>query len=193
VYDICQSVDCLLQHPEAKASTYVPAYQTFCSAVELLGRCIRGNIDLWGNVADLHTGFKWLAESEQVGLHDDTVVIKTGRQKYTVDLLTALGHYAGLDQAKGGRGFKGMRHAGRIDPDILDKMLPLLVGGLERYWEELQESDLMCNRLARARVIGLHDWPVLENWLLRTGHDGASVPTLSDTFGKLDWSLESRR
>jgi hypothetical protein len=191
IYDICQSVSHLLQHPEAKASTYLPAYQTFYSAVELLGRCIRGNTDLWGNVADLQTGFKRLANSQQVGLHDDTVVVKTRRQKYTVDMLTALGHYAGLGAVKAKRTAKGMCHGGRIDPDVLEKMPPLLGEGLSRYWKKLQNSERMCNKLAQARVIGLKDWPVLSTWLLRDGHDGASVPSLIETFGQFDWSLQS--
>jgi hypothetical protein len=189
MYDIFQSVSHLLRHPKARELTYVPAYQCFCSGVELLGRCIRGNTDLWGNVADLQAGFKWLAGYEQVGLHDDTVVIKTKRQKYTVDMLTALGHYAGLGGATARRSHRGMRHAGRIDPEILEKMLPLLVEGLGRYWKKLQNSGRMCKHLARARVIGLKDWPVLSTWLLHDGHDGASVPSLADTFGQLDWSL----
>jgi hypothetical protein len=84
-----------------------------------------------------------------------------------------------------------MRHAGNIDPQVLEEMLPLLVEGLDRYWEELQGSERLCNRLAQARVIGLKDWPVLSNWLLGDGRDGASVPSLSDTFGEFDWSLES--
>ena len=191
VHDICQSVSHLLQHPNAIESTFVPACQTFCSAVELLGRCIRGNTDLWGNVADLQAGFKWLANSEKLGLHDDTVVIKTRRQKYTVDMLTALGHYAGLLQPGAKRGSRGMRHAGTIDPEVLEKMPPLLAEGLEQYWKKLQNSERMCNRLAQARVLGLKDWPVLGNWMLRDGGDGASVPALSDTFTKFNWSLDA--
>jgi hypothetical protein len=190
MYDIFQSVSHLLQHPQVKELTYVPAYQSFCSGVELLGRCIRGNTDLWGNVADLQAGFKWLADSEQVGLHDDTVVIKTKHQKYTVDMLTALGHYAGLGSATAKRSYRGMRHAGRIDPELLEKMPPLLGEGLGRYWRRLQNSERLCNKLAQARVIGLKDWPVLSTWLLRDGQDGASVPSVADTFGELDWSLE---
>jgi hypothetical protein len=191
MHGIFQSVSHLLQHPQAKAVTFFPAYQTFCSGVELLGRCIRGNRDLWGNVADLQAGFKWLAGSEQVGLHDDTVVVRTGRQKYTVDMLTALGHYAGLGEASGGRKRRGMRHAGRIDPRILAKMPPLLAKGMSRYWKRLQSSERMCNKLAEARVIGLTDWPVLNTWLLGDGRDGAAAPSLSETFGEFDWTLKS--
>ena len=191
MYDIFQSVSHLLQHPNAKETTYVPAYQVFSSAVELLGRCLRGNTDLWGSVADVQAGFKWLVNSQQVGLHDDTVVIKTSSQKYTVGMLTALGHYAGYGEIKAKSSSKAMRHAGNVDVEILQKMPPLLVGGLDRYWTELQGSERMCNKLAQARVVGLKDWPVLSCWLLRDGQGGVSVPCMSDVFGGFDWSLES--
>lgn len=191
IHDICQSVSHLLKHPKAKYTTYVPAYAAFSSAVALLGRCIRGNTDLWGSVADSQVGFKWLAGSDQVGLRDDTVVIETSRQEYTVDMLTALGYYAGQSGTTTKKKSSGTHHFGEIDPEILEKMPPLLAEGLDRYWNKLQTSERMCNKLAQARVIGLKDWPVLNNWLLRGREDADSVPSFSDVFGKFDWSLGS--
>jgi hypothetical protein len=189
MHGICQCVSHLLQHPKAQSLTYVPAFQAFGSAVELLGRCIRGNTDLWGNVADLQAGFKWLANSDQVGLEDDTTVLKTRHREYTVDMLTALGHYAGTSPATAKRTTRGMHHAGSIDLAILEKLPPLLAAGLDRYWQKLQDSERMCNRLAQARLIGLSDWPVLDNWLLRKGQDGGSVPALLEVFAEFDWSV----
>jgi hypothetical protein len=189
IYDICQSVSQLLAHPRAQQITYIPAYQLFSSAVEVLGRCIRGNSDLWGSVADLKTGFKWLANSDQVGLHDDTVVVKTSSRGYTVDMLTALAYYAaqGGTKKKGESG--GTHHFGEIDPEILGKMPPLLGDGLQRYWDRLQASKRLCNRLAQARVIALSDWPVLRSWLVRDEGNKGALPPVSEVFGEFDWSL----
>ncbi|MGB3905234.1 MAG: hypothetical protein WBB22_09945 [Anaerolineae bacterium] len=43
IHDICESVSCLLRYPNARQTTYIPAYGVFASGVEILGRCIRGN------------------------------------------------------------------------------------------------------------------------------------------------------
>lgn len=189
IYDICESVSQLLEHPTAQRTTYVPAYHVFSSAVEILGRCIRGNTDLWGSVADLKTGLRWLASSDQVGLTDDTVLIKTSGREYTVDMLTALGHYAAHGGIKTKRESGGTHHFGEIDPEILEKMPSLLAEGLERYWSELQSSELLCNKLAEARIIALKNWPVLESWLLSDqGRNGALSP-ITDVFSKFDWSV----
>lgn len=189
IYDICQSVSQLLAHPNAPQITYMPAYHVFSSGVEILGRCIRGNSDLWGSFADLQTGFRWLADSEQLGLHDDTVLIKTSGREYTVDMLTALGYYAAHSGIKTKQKSGGMHHFGEIDPEILEKMPSLLTEGLERYWSELQSSELLCNKLAEARIIALQNWPVLESWLLSDqGHNGA-LPPITDVFSKFDWCV----
>jgi len=66
VHDICESVSHLLTHPNAKTTTYIPAYGVFASGIELLGRCVNGNSTTYGSVADLKTGFKWLVSSESV-------------------------------------------------------------------------------------------------------------------------------
>jgi hypothetical protein len=189
IYDICESVSQLLEHPTAQRTTYVPAFHVFASAVEILGRCIRGNSDLWASVADLKTGFGWLANSDQLGLNDDTVLIKTSGREYTVDMLTALGHYAGHGGIKTKRESGGTHHFGEIDPEILEEMPSLLAEGLERYWSELQSSELLCNKLAEARIIALQNWPVLESWLLSDGGHNGALPPITDVFSKFDWSV----
>jgi hypothetical protein len=190
IYDICESVSQLLEHPKAQQTTYVPAYHVFSSAVDILGRCIRGNSDLWASVADLQKGFKWLANSDQVGLHDDTVVIKTGSRKYTVDMLTALGYYAAHGGIKTKKNSGGTHHFGEIDREILEKMPPLLAEGLQRYWDQLQSSKWPCNRLAEARIIALKDWPVLHSWLLLDREGDGSLPPIREIFSEFDWRIQ---
>jgi hypothetical protein len=190
IYGICESVSQLLGHPSAQQTTYLPAFHVFASAVEILGRCIRGNADAWGSVADLKTGFRWLAESDQLGLHDDTVLVKTRSGKYTIDMLTALGYYAGYRGIKAKKKSGATRHFGEIDPEILAKMPPLLAEGLQRYWNRLQRSKRLCNKLAQARIIALKDWPVLHSWLLLDRDGDGSVGPVSEVFSGFDWSVQ---
>jgi hypothetical protein len=189
IHDICASVSHLLQHPDAAQVTYLPAYQLFCSAVSLLGRCIRGNDDLWGGIADLQTGFKWIADSEQVGLHDDTEVVETSHRSYTVDSLVALGSYAGYGKIPKARKPKGMHQFGAVDTELLTQMPMQMADGLQRYWDKLQSSEQLCNRLAKARVIALQDWPVLETWLCREEDAAESMPPIGDLFNDMNWSV----
>jgi hypothetical protein len=189
VHDICASVSHLLQHPYAERITYLPAYQLFCSAVSLLGRCVRGNDDLWGGVADLQAGFKWIADSDQLGLRNDTTVVETSDLTYSVDTLVAVGHYAAYGKLPGRKKAKGMRQSGAVDTELLARMPALMADALQRYWDKLQNSERLCNKLAQARVIALWEWPVLSTWLCR-GHDGADgMLPVSELFSGMDWSL----
>ena len=189
IHGICQSVSHLLAHPRARQMTYIPAYQVFSSGVEILGRCIRGNSDLWGSVADLKTGFGWLVNSDQLGLQDDTIVVKTSSREYTVSMLTALGFYAAFGGIKTGKDSGGTHHFGEIDMELLGKMPPVLAEGLQRYWSQLQSSKRLCNRLAQARIIALQDWPVLQAWLLWNPDNSGVLAPIPDVFGEFDWRV----
>jgi hypothetical protein len=189
VHDICASVGHLLQHPDAAQTTYLPAYQLLCSAVSLLGRRIRGNDDLWGGMADLLYGFKWIADSDQIGLHDDTTVVETSDLTYSVDTLVALGNYAAYGKLPGRKKRKGMRQFGAIDTELLEQMPALMADALQRYWDRLQKSERLCNRLAQARVIAIRDWPVLTTWLCRGQDASDGMLPFGDLFADMDWSL----
>jgi len=191
VYDICASVGHLLQHPQAAQVTYLPAYQLYCSAVCLLGRCIRGNDDLWGGMADLQTGFRWIATSDQVGLHDDTEVLETSQRSYSVDTLVALANYASQGKIPTAKQPKGMHQFGTLDTELLEQMPARMADGLQRYWDKLQGSERLCNRLAKARVIALRDWPVLKTWLCREqdGADTEAMLPISELFSGMNWRV----
>ena len=188
IHDICESVSHLLGHPKAQQTTYLPAFHVFASAVEILGRCIRGNSDLWGSVADLKTGFGWLANSDPHGLNDDTVLIKTSSREYTIDMLTALGYYAADGGIKTKKNSGGTHHFGEIDFEMLEKMPPLLAEGLQRYWNQLQRGKRLCNKLAEAKVIALNNWPVLNRWLLLDWDHKGELPPMSYVFASFSWS-----
>ena len=63
IHDLCECVSLLLS-PKAKVNvTYLPAYGVFASGVELLGRCINGNMTDTGSSTDLERGFRWIIPS----------------------------------------------------------------------------------------------------------------------------------
>jgi len=64
----------------------------------------------------------------------------------------------------------------------------LLANGLDTYWNELQSSDILCNNLAKANVIALRKLPVLQVWLWLEKNSEGTNQTLSEMFGKFNWS-----
>ena len=185
IHDICESVSCLLGAPNARETTYIPAYGVFASGIDLLGRCItRNESPTRGSTKD---GFKWLAFSSDKSFQsyenvpDDYILIKTSSYEYTVDMLTALRHFAAHGQATSKSEFR------KIDYEILSMMPPLIANGLGRYWNELQHSDIYCNRLAKANIIALRNWPVLKSWLLFERDEHGVYHSITEIFNKFDW------
>ncbi len=176
IHDICESVSLLLKASNV-AATYIPAYGVFASGVELLGRCIKGNPSDEGSGDDLKIGFRQLRPSAK------KEVVKTSKHTYTRGELVALRHFASHGQAVSKAGAATTHHFGSIDTELLGQMLPLVRDGLERYWSELQVSEVLCNRLARANIIALRDWPVLNSW---TRFQQSSVTAI---FDKFDWNV----
>jgi hypothetical protein len=157
VHDLCESVSHLLKHENAKCTTYIPAYGVFASAIELLGRCIRGDAGVGKVTRNLKASFKWLMSSDTGQTGGATTVITTGMGQYTIDELVHLRHFAAHGQATG----IGIR---QVDPEILAHIAPRLSAGLDRYWEELKESEELCNKLGAANIIRFRDWPVSSSW-----------------------------
>jgi len=189
IHDICESVDCLLKHPRFRETTYIPAYGVFASGIEVLGRCINGNANTANNVKDLKIGFKWLASSSPDSISDNYVLIKTSSYEYTVEMLAALRHFAAHGQATSEKTDKGEYKFGRIDYEILEKLLPHLAEGLDRYWHELQRSELLCNKLAKANIISLRDWPVLKSWILFEKDEHGAYHSIAEIFKRFNWQV----
>jgi hypothetical protein len=70
-----------------------------------------------------------------------------------------------------------------IDFEILESLRPLLRDGVERYWNELQHDEALCNALARANVLRFRDWPVFKSWTLFTGDPPGSFLSITDVAG----------
>jgi hypothetical protein len=188
-YDICKSVSYLLASPDAKTTTYIPAYGVFASGVELLGRCINGNPGTSGCVADLKTGFKWLVSTSFATVHDTDIVISTSICAYTVKMLVALRHFAAHGQATSQLNETGTHKFSNIDHEILSMTPPLVADGLERYWTKLWDDEDLCNKLAKANIIALRDWPVLRSWSMFERDQAGQHHGISELFNEFDWHV----
>ncbi len=182
IHDICESVTCLLRYPNSSQATYIPAYGVFASGVEVLGRCIKGNSTMMNNVQDLKTGFRWLASSLHTEVPDDHVLITTRSTCYTINMLTALRHFAAHGQATA-------RGIGGIDHEILSLLRPRLADGLQRYWVELQTSEDLCNNLASANIVAFRNWPVFKSWSLFEKNDRGVYESVYEIFNKFEWRI----
>jgi len=194
IHDICTSVSVLLRPRDYRQTTYVPAYSIFASGVEILGRCVEGNETHRGQ-RDIYSGFKWLAAPSYPSLPvydnvpNEHILVQTSSFDYTIAMLVALRHFAAHGQATSAKTNEGTYQFGNIDYEILSKMPPLIADGLERYWNELQNSDPLCNRLARTNIIALRNWPVSKSWNLFE-RDGRGVyRSITKIFNRFDWRV----
>ena len=196
IHTLCESVSILLNDTNAKVTTYLPAYGVFASSVELLGRCIRGNSSTKGSTKDLETGFKWLASSyfEQYKSNYENVpvqivLIQTSEHMYTIFNLVALRHLSAHGQATSKEIKEGYYEFGNIDYGILSQFPHLLASGLEKYWHELQSSEELCNRLAKAKIIALRKWPVFLSWSLFQADTSGVYHSIEEIFNRFSWSV----
>jgi hypothetical protein len=158
IHSICTSVTALLKGPIA--ATYLPAYGVLASGIDLLGRCIRGNPtprtapqrDL---PSDLLEGFRWLANSYYRGQVPNDIIQTNNNRRYAIDYLVALRHFAAHGQATTRYQLQD------IDYEIIERLKPLVIEGLDTYWERLKSDDQdLSNNLARANVMGFRALPV---------------------------------
>jgi hypothetical protein len=183
VHDICEVVDVLITSRLPLEVKYIPAYATFASGVEILGRCINGSGDLRSSGADLRAGFEWIVSSNPQPVAQLQPVVTTATATYSVDELVALRHFAAHGQATA----KAAPQS--IDFELLAEMPPILAAGLERYWTELNSNDIFCDRLAKANVIAFRQWPVFKVWSLLQGDATTGNQTLTQMFGRFIWRV----
>lgn len=196
IHTICQSVSILLSHKDAMLVGYIPAYGVFASAIELLGRCLKGNSDTRGSVSDLEAGFQWLASTHFDDYHGDylsvpknIVLVQTGKYMYSIDNLVALRHFAAHGQATAEQDASGHYQFGYIDYEILAHMPPLLANGLDAYWAALRSDEFLCNCLAKARVIALRKWPVFLSWSKFEKDDAGKYHSIGEIFSEFNWVI----
>jgi hypothetical protein len=196
IHTICQSVTLLLADKQAKRVGYIPAYGVFASAIELLGRCLRGNADTRGSVKDLEAGFQWLASIKFDDYRGDftsvpkkIVLVQTGQYMYSIENLVALRHFAAHGQSTAKQVAPGHYQFGYVDYEILEHMPPLLANALESYWAALQSDESLCNSLAQAKAIALRKWPVFLSWSKFERDQEGKYHSVGEIFRRFDWSV----
>lgn len=184
IHGISQSVGCLLRSLPSDISLF-PAYGVFASGVELLGRCLNGSDGIGSAARDLRTGFNWLVEP----IIDDTsthqIVSQTSAQAYTVGTLVQLRHFA----SHGQKTVVGAPPT--FDDELLKPMSGRMGTGLENYWWRLNNDDDSCESLARAEILQIRSWPILQSWYLFQG-DGRG-DSITGIFSRFDWQAHPAR
>jgi hypothetical protein len=189
IHSLCESVQYLLSHPNAKKQTYIPAYGVFASGIELLGRCIRGNNSTSGSTKDLTTGFKWLKAKENYSsTNKSATLVTTKNASYTIEGLCALRHFSAHGQATANPNAP-FTTSWQIDFKLLEKMPPHIASGLEVYWSVLQRDDLYCKNLAMANVLPLRNWPVENSWVLFSKDRFGKHHSVEEIFNRFDWKI----
>ena len=187
IHDICTSVTCLLRvGPERLPATYIPAYGVCASGIEILGRCILGVKDTGSSVESLKTGFKWLHGNSYATLPDSQPLIITNGGAYDIETLVYLRHFAAHGQATASPG-SPVHRLQDIDLEILGHLPPLIARGLEGWWNDLQDSEDLCNRLAKSNVIAFRTWPVFNMWTLFERDAQGRYRTITEIFTKFSW------
>ncbi len=186
IHDICTSVACLLQVRELLPATYIPAYGVCASGIEILGRCILGVADTGRSGKSLKTGFKWLHSSSYAAIPDSHELIRTSSCIYDIETLAYLRRFAAHGQASARDGSL-VHDLPDVDLEILGHLPPLIADGLERWWNELQHSEDLCNSLAKANVIAFRTWPVFKIWRLFERDASGRYSTITDIFTEFNW------
>jgi hypothetical protein len=182
----CDSVSILLGPEHLISATFYPAYGVFASAIELLGRCIRGNTTIHGN-QDLAAGFQWLAAPGIIPaqVSDTDAVLKTLNSTYSVKDLVALRHFSAHGQATKPDEIK------QLDYLVLEEVPPMLGKAVGRYLEELRTEEMLVSSLAKARVTPYRNRPIFDALWSFKAELSYFLRPLPRRFGQ-DWTYKQR-
>jgi hypothetical protein len=184
----CRSVSILLRDPMTIGSTYYPAYAVFSSAIDLLGRCIRGNVGTLGASDDLRTGLKWLAApalNDYINIPDTQILFETPITRYSIDDLIRLRHFTAHGQST------VRQDIPPFDFFVLERIFPKLPPAMESYWALLRQNELMCNRLAQANIRPYRNHPVFDSLFSFSADEDGNYLSIGEVFSKFDWSYKS--
>lgn len=187
IHDICTSVTCLLQvRRDVLPATYIPAYGVCASGIEILGRCILGVANTRRSEESLKTGLKWLHSSSYATTPDSHQLIRTNSGIYDIETLAHLRHFAAHGQATVSPS-SAIHGLPDIDLEILGHLPPLIADGLERWWNELQHSEGLCNALAKSNVIAFRTWPVFNILRLFERDALGRYRSITEIFTEFNW------
>lgn len=183
----CLSVNILLAPTNLISTTYYAAYSVFASAVELIGRCIRGNRTARETGRDLAAGFKWVAQpiaSEYAQVPDDFCLLRTSNYPYSISDLVALRHFSAHGQAINPSKIRD------FDYLVLAAVQPPFAAGIQAYLEQLASLAQMAANLARSSIAPFRNRPVFDAvWPFPA--DGHAFPaSVGDAIRRMDWSYK---
>jgi len=185
---LCHSVNILLDPKNLTEATYYPAYGVFASADELVGRCIRGNIEEWGARKDLTAGFQWVAQplwTTYAEVVDEFVIVKDSNFPHTISDLVALRNFAAHGQAV------NQSEVQEFDYLVLGRLQPHFAAAMEAYLALLVTSDEAAANLARANISPFRGRPILDGaWPFAPGPD--SFPrSVGEAIRGMDWNYKN--
>ncbi|MBC8508217.1 MAG: hypothetical protein ISR58_13895 [Anaerolineales bacterium] len=197
IYEICACVDLLLKATPVNSVRYLSAYGIFASGVEFLGRCLRGNEGTRGSSDDLEEGYLYMASAVFKNFENQTkesqlrtVLGSVINHGYTIPNLVALRHFAAHGQATSGKEKESEYYKfGNIDFEILAPLPSFMGKGLDKYWKKLQESEDMCNNLAKANVIAFRNAPIDESWTLFEPDATGKHHSIVEIFSRFSWQV----
>lgn len=183
LHDICQCVEILLRAPDAFPSRYLPAFALFASAVDLLGRCITGNVtSRAGN--DIEVGFYYLATPTPFAPHEpvdeDATVVETNVSQYTVAELKVLRNFSAHGQAAAREVLPSLHI------ELLDQFPHKLGVAMETYWHGLHSNVDLCERLGRASIRAYRGRTDPLRDTLEYFHAGNSIASM---FSQMSWQV----
>jgi hypothetical protein len=183
--DICQSVQSLVKAKNGWPEKYLPALSLFASAVDLLGRCVRGDSSAHSK-ENLRVGFWYLFNAAPTpparklnSAQAMSILVRTPFLSYTVLDLVALRNYCTHGQA-------AMSTPSGIDNQLLVQFPKHIGDSMEVYWSALQANDDYCQRLGLARVDPFANRADPLTKTLRYFSQGLAA---GDLFYGLNWSI----
>jgi hypothetical protein len=210
IHQLCESITLLLKNPAIKihawlmyeisedvwSTTYLPAYLLFASSIEIMGRCIRGELKEGRRSADsLKTGFKWLKcpyfKNTSLFSHNETIddinpIITTKKAGYTLSDLVNLRNYS----AHGQSGIIITEKYLTRDLELLAVLPILLADALETYWNLLQHDKEACHHLAYANISPFGGQPILKSWIIFESDQIGQHHSITEIFMDFDWKVE---
>jgi hypothetical protein len=166
----------------------LPAFGVCASGIEVLGRCLLGVEHIGKADEALRTGFKWLATSAHATISDAHPLVRTSQGVYDVETLAQLRHFAAHGQATARPG-SPVHQLQDVDTQLLGHFPPLIADGLERWWNDLQRSEDLCNDLAKANIIAFRSWPVFKVWRLFEADAEGHYNSITEVFSRFDWKV----
>lgn len=178
LHSLFESVDTLSKKKQEKELTFFPAFSVFASAIDLFGRCIKGERTEYKSCVKI--GFQSVLD------YNNKKEINTSTNKYDATDLTSLRNFAAHGIATNSNV--------KLKPIMADWELLKILGNdsvkaFHEYWESLKTTDTgeRCMMLAQANILIINPKPILNSWMLFEKNDNGEYESIEIIFKKFDW------